>query len=123
MTIIDGGGSEMGIGVVGNGGGQTTISDLQVINCFSQDDGAGMIVGTANLKLIGCIFQGNQTTGYAAGILFTGSTATLNSCKFIQNNAIAAAIAGPPNTLNRPAIAAPAAHTSPLSDAGAATVL
>ena len=90
LTIINGGGSETGISVVDNGGGQTTISDLQVIDCFSQDGGGGMTVGTANLKLIGCIFQGNQTTGYAAGILFTGSTATLNSCKFIQNNAIAA---------------------------------
>jgi predicted outer membrane repeat protein len=90
LTIIDGGGSETGITVAGNGGGQTTISDLQVINCFSQDDGAGMVVGTANLKLIGCIFQGNQTTGYAAGILFTGSNATLDACRFIQNNAIAA---------------------------------
>ncbi|MAC75092.1 MAG: hypothetical protein CMJ22_05850, partial [Phycisphaerae bacterium] len=90
LTIINGGGSETGISVVDNGGGQTTISDLQVIDCFSKDGGGGMTVGTANLKLTGCIFQGNQTTtGSAAGILFTGSIATLNSCKFIQNNAAA----------------------------------
>ena len=91
LTIIDGGGTETGISVVDNGGGQTTISNLQVINCFSQDYGAGMTVGTANLTLTGCIFQGNQTNpGYGAGILFTGSTATINSCEFIQNTAIAA---------------------------------
>ena len=91
LTIIDGDGRVSGISVVGNGGGLTTISDLQVINCFSENYGAGMTVGTANVKLVGCLFQGNQTDpGYGAGILFNGSTATVDSCRFIQNTAIGA---------------------------------
>ena len=87
LTIIDGGGTETGITVVGNGGGQTTISDLIITDCFTRDGGAGMSVGNANLTITSCIFQQNQASADAGGILFTGSTATLIGCEFIQNTA------------------------------------